>query len=67
MKSIAIIFLCLGLLACGNAGDDKAEQDSTRIQMHADSSGGFPNSNDTTPLSVDTVARKDTAQPGSMR
>lgn len=54
-------------IACGDGENDKAEQDSTRIQMHADSSGGFPNSNDTTPLSVDTVARRDTAQPGSMR
>lgn len=67
MKSIAFIFLSLSLLACGNSGSDKAEQDSTRIEMHADSTRGFPNSNDTTPLSVDTMARRDTVQPGSTR
>ncbi|MCM5529322.1 hypothetical protein [Parasegetibacter sp. NRK P23] len=65
MKSIAFIILCLSVVACGNGGNDKAEQDSTRIEMHADSTRGFPNSNDTTPLSVDTMARRDTAQPNS--
>ena len=61
MRVLLIILCAMQLIACGDSENDKAEQDSTRIEMHADSTRGFPNSNDTTPLSVDTMARRDTS------